>query len=238
MSDISLGRIANGSTDLGAYLARPSGAGPFPGVVAIHEAFGLDENIRRQCDRLATAGYLTLGPDLFSDGGARRCVVGAMRASLTGRGKAYADIEAARQYLLADPACSGKVGVIGFCMGGAFALVTSARGFDVASANYGAVPRDAEKALSGACPIIASYGKNDVTMTGMARKLDKALTSLDIEHDVTVYPGAGHSFLNVGEVGPKAMRPLMKISGIGPRPEQAAQAWAKIEAFFAEHLSA
>ena len=68
MPDIQLGRVEGGSADLHAYRARPDGSGPFPGVVAIHEIFGLDDMLRRQADRLAAAGYLTLGPDLTATG--------------------------------------------------------------------------------------------------------------------------------------------------------------------------
>src|SRR5882757_338120 len=114
MPDISLGSVVEGSNSLSAYGARPAGTAPFPGVVAIHEAFGLDSNLRMQCDRLASAGFLTLGPDLFSDGGARKCIISTFKAMVTGHGKAFADIEAARQHLLADPDCNGKVGIIGF----------------------------------------------------------------------------------------------------------------------------
>ena len=239
MPDISLGAVPGGSSDLKAYRTVPTGTGPFPAVVAIHEAFGLDENVRMQADKLASLGYLTIAPDLYSDGGARKCMVSTFRAMASGKGKAITDIEAARQALLGDPDCNGKVGIIGFCMGGGFALATSTSGFDVAAPNYGMVPRSAEKALEGACPIVASYGGSDPMMMGMPKKLEKALTTLGIEHDVKSYPGVGHSFLNLTtEVGPKALRPLMRITGVGPNPEAAADAWTRIEGFFAEHLSA
>jgi carboxymethylenebutenolidase len=235
--EISLGAIPRGSADLGGYLARPAGDGPWPGVVAIHELFGLDDVLRRQCDRLAAAGYLTLGPNLFSDGGARRCLLSTFRALFSGRGKPFADIEAARRELLDSPDCTGKVGIIGFCMGGAFALVVSTRGFDVASANYGAVPRHAEQVLVGACPIIASYGRKDPLMLGQAKRLEKALVTTGVEHDLRVYEGAGHSFLNDAPNGPAALQPIARIANIGPEPKAAADAWSRIESFFAEHLS-
>lgn len=237
MPDVDLGTVPDGSKQLSGYLARPAGDGPWPGVVAIHEAFGLDAVLRRQADRLAAAGFLTLGPDLFSDGGAARCVVGALKAVETGRGKAYADIETARQWLLAQPDCTGKVGVIGFCMGGGFALVTANRGFDAAAPNYGRVPRDPEKALAGACPVVASYGGKDVSLRGAAARLERALTGLGVEHDVKEYPDAGHSFLNDEPNGPRLMRPLLRIANVGPEPASAADAWARIEAFFHEHLA-
>ncbi len=236
MPDLSLGPVANGSSELKAYLARPGGTQPWPGVVAIHEIFGLDDVLRRQCDRLADAGYLSLGPDLFSDGGAKRCVLSTFKAMVTGHGKAFADIEATRRWLLDSGECTGKIGIIGFCMGGGFALVTSTRGFDAASANYGLVPRDAEQALAGACPIVASYGARDLSMRGAAAKLERTLSRLHVEHDVKEYPNAGHSFLNDEPNGPLPLRPLLKIMHIGPEPESAKDAWARIESFFAEHL--
>ena len=71
---------------MGAALVRPSGSGPWPGVVMIHEAFGLDEVMRRQAERLAAAGYLALAVDLYSDGGTLRCLVSTMRAMRKGEG--------------------------------------------------------------------------------------------------------------------------------------------------------
>ena len=75
MTDIEITPEPGGSQPLHGYLATPPGDGPWPGVVLIHEAFGLDDNMKAHADRLAAAGYLTLGPDLYSEGGARRCLV-------------------------------------------------------------------------------------------------------------------------------------------------------------------
>ena len=236
MPEIPLGAVADGSAKLSAYLARPSGSGPWPGVVAIHEGYGPDDVFRRNCERVAAAGYLTIGPDLFSDGGVRRCVLATFRALFAGHGKAFADIAAGRQWLLDQADCTGKLGIIGFCMGGGFALVASTSGFDASAANYGQVPRGATKALAGACPIIAHYGKRDVLMIGQAARLEKALSANGVEHDIKVYPDAGHSFLNDAANGPAALRPLLRVAGMGPEPASSADAWARIEAFFAAHL--
>ncbi|GAC1484116.1 MAG: hypothetical protein NVS1B16_13650 [Pseudarthrobacter sp.] len=152
---------AGGSPSLGGYLATPSGPGPFPAVLMIHEAFGLTDQIRAHADRLARAGHLTLAVDLFSDGGARRCLVSTMRSMMTGSGRVFTDLATARAWLAESPLSTGKTGVIGFCMGGGFALLVARDGFDAASVNYGRLPGDVEGALRGACPIVANFGGKD-----------------------------------------------------------------------------
>jgi carboxymethylenebutenolidase len=238
MPDVELGSVPGGSSGLSGYLAEPAGTGPWPAVIVVHEAFGVDAVMRRQVDRLAAAGYLALMPDLYSDGGAKRCLIGTFRALFTGHGKAFTDIEASRRWLLERADCTGKVGVIGFCMGGGFALLLAARGYDAASVNYGIAPRDLEATLRGACPVVASYGGKDIGAARTVRRLDDALTRLDVPHDVKLYPEAGHAFLNDAAVGPAVLRPLMKVARIGPEPTAAADAWRRIEAFFAAHLAA
>jgi carboxymethylenebutenolidase len=236
MAEILLGSVPNGSNRLEGYVARPAGAGPWPGVVVIHELWGLDDVMRRQADRLAAAGYLALAPDLFSDGGALRCVAGTMRALITGKGRPFADIEASRSWLAAQGDCTGKVGVIGFCLGGGFALAVADTGFDVASVNYGVLPRDVDGALAQSCPMVASYGAKDFGARKAVRRLDETLTKFAVEHDVKLYPKAGHSFLNDAPDGPVLLRPLLKVANVGPEPESAADAWRRIEEFFARHL--
>ncbi|NEM89815.1 dienelactone hydrolase family protein [Galbitalea soli] len=224
------------SRGLGGVLGVPEGDGPWPAIVVVHEAFGINEVMRRQVERLVAAGYVVLMPDLFTEGGARKCLTATFRALTSGTGRAYQDIEAARRYLLAREDVTGAVGVIGFCMGGGFALMTASRGFDAASVNYGMLPKDLDAALAGACPIIGSYGAADRTLKGAAAQLDAALDRLGVEHEVTEYPGAGHAFLNDAPSGPVLLRPLLRVTGMGPRPEQASEAWTRIEAFFATHL--
>jgi carboxymethylenebutenolidase len=225
-----------GSGPLHAYLARPALQGPWPGLVMVHEIFGLDDVMRRHADRLAAAGYLTLAVDLFSAGGNFRCLVSTMRAMMKGDGRAFVDIEAGRQWLTASPDCTGKVGEIGFCMGGGFALLTANTGFDVAVPNYGQLPRELDAALDGACPVVASYGGRDRTLKNAAPKLEKALTELGIVHDVKEYPTAGHTFLNDAEVGPRPLRPLLRVVGMRPDPDASVDAWRRIEAFLSQHL--
>ena len=239
VSDISLPDTDGGSIGLTGVLAVPEGAGPWPGVVLVHEAYGVNEVMRRQVARVAEAGYLALMPDLFSQGGPRRCLGATFRALRSGEGRAFVDIESARAYLAARADSTGITGVLGFCMGGGFALAAASdRGFGAASANYGMLPRDLD-VLEHACPIVGSYGGRDHSLTGAAEKLSATLTHFGVPHDVKEYPDAGHSFLNDAESGPAAVRLLTKrILGAGPNPEAAADAWRRIEAFFAEHLSA
>ena len=157
---------------------------------------------------------------------------------VSGRGKPFADIEAARTWLVEQGDCNGRTGVIGFCMGGGFALATADSGFEVASVNYGMPPRgDLDLALRGACPIVGSYGGKEPGAAKTVRRLDDALARNDIEHDITLYPSAGHSFLNDAPNGPALLRPLLKIAKIGPEPEAAREAWSRIEEFLAKHLS-
>ncbi len=121
-------------------------------------------------------------------------------------------------------------------MGGGFTLLTANTGFDAAAANYGQLPRDLDAALVGACPVVGSYGGADRTLPNAAAKLDQALTKADVVHHVKEYPGAGHSFLNNAENGPRLLRPLLREAGVGPKPAAAADAWRRIETFFAQHL--
>lgn len=231
---------AGGSPSLNGYLAVPAGQGPFPGVVMIHEAFGLDGQTRRHADRLAKAGYLTLALDLYSDGGPRRCLVGTMRAMAARAGRPFTDIATARTWLAQSELGNGRTGVIGFCMGGGFALLTARDGFDAASVNYGRLPgkeqQDLVEALRGSCPIVANYGGADRSLKGAAARFESALDQLGIEHSVKEFPGAGHAFLNDEEIGPVLLRPLMRVMGVGPDPASAPEAWRRIEDHFAKYL--
>ena len=219
-----------------AVVARPATDGPWPGVVMVHEAWGLDDVLRRQADRLAAAGYVVMAPDLFGEGSTLACMRSAFRALKARTGLPFALISRCRDELLADPQVNGRVGVIGFCMGGGFALLMSNDGFDASSVNYGLVPDDVADVLRGACPVVASYGGKDKQFAKEVPRLEAALSANDVPHDVKVYPSAGHSFLNDEENGFRWARPLMRLSGLGPEPVAAADAWRRIEAFFELHL--
>ncbi len=137
-------RYMTPSGELGGYLATPSDAGPHPGVVVIQDALGLSDDIRAQADGLAGAGYVAFAPDLYSGRGIR-CVVATMSASRSGSGPAYEEIEAARTLLAEREDCSGRIGIIGFCMGGGFALLCAPRGFQAASVKRSRLSRVAPR---------------------------------------------------------------------------------------------
>jgi carboxymethylenebutenolidase len=229
---------AASAPELSAHLAVPPvGVGPWPAVVVLHEAFGLTDDVRQQADRLSAAGYLAVAPDLYTAGGPLRCLKKTFSALSRGAGPAVDDIEAVRSWVAARPDCTGRVGVLGFCQGGGFALLMAARGFDAAAPNYGPLPKDARTVLAGACPIVASYGAKDRAFGRTAAELEDVLTGLGIDHDVKQYPGAGHSFLNRHNAGP-LFSVLERVAGLSYHEPSAQDAWARILVFFDQHLRA
>src|SRR4051794_17820416 len=106
MPDITVPGGAS-SPELRAHLAVPPTApGPWPGVVVVHEIFGVNADIREQAARLAAAGFLALAVDLFSAGGPVRCIRSVFRSLTRGTGPAIDDIEAARAHLAVHPDCT------------------------------------------------------------------------------------------------------------------------------------
>ncbi|TQL67385.1 carboxymethylenebutenolidase [Nocardioides albertanoniae] len=218
------------------YLSVPDGDGPWPGVVVVQDILGMTTDIKRISDRFAANGYLALTPALYQRGSKPACVVSTIRSLVTGRGTAVDDLVAARDHLAADPRCTGKVGVVGFCMGGGFSLQLAPRGiFDAAAPNYGIPPRDLS-VLSESCPMVASFGAKDRTLPGAAGKVKAALAAGDVPRDVKEYPEVGHSFMNDWGF-PRPMGTLERVVGFNYSEPEAEDAWRRILGFFAEHLS-
>jgi len=183
--------------DLPVFVAVPEQAA-WPGVVVLHDVGGLKEDIRNQARWLAREGFLAAAPNLYFRGTMMKCLFSIARDLKARRGQTYDDVEAVHSWLVQQTGCNGKVGVIGFCMGGGIALMLAPDyGFGAASVNYGGpLMEDAETFLARACPIVGSYGAKDYFNRRVAQKLEETLTKACIAHDVKEYPEAGHSFLN------------------------------------------
>jgi carboxymethylenebutenolidase len=180
----------------GVY-GRPRGKGPFPGMVVLHESFGLNDDMRAIGRRFVRAGYATVVPDLYSGGVRPLCIARLVFDAVRGGDMPQRRIATVRRWLAGRPEVDGeRLGVAGFCMGGGFALVAAVRDdYQAAFVAYGEVPGEAAK-LEGICPVVASYGGRDFVYGTHGDRLDDHLTELGVPHDVKTYPDSGHSFMS------------------------------------------
>jgi len=220
-----------------AALALPASAASRPGVIVIHEIFGLNRDIRQKAQRLASMGYVAVAPDLYDGPGIKPlCVMRALRSLNNGSGSAFDDLDATRAWLAArDDVDASRIGVIGFCAGGGFALLYAARApLGAAAVFYGAVPKDAAQ-LDGVCPVVGSFGGRDRIFGPQGRRLAQMLDATKVPHDIRIYPEAGHSFMS------DHRGVLAKLYSWGPmklgyRPEEAEECWERVAKFFSDHL--
>lgn len=223
---------ANGPVEA-LFVAPTAGAGPWPGVVIVHDIFGLTPDVQNISQRVADAGYVVITPNLYSRGGPARCITRVFRELLMQRGQALDDVQAAKSLLEGKDKCAGPMGIVGFCMGGQFALVMAPTGFAASAPFYGVpLPRNLDKVLHGACPVVASLGSRDPLGIGAPNKLRRVLDNKGIINDVKAYPGVGHSFANR-----LPAQPLMRIIGFGYDEDATEDAWRRVFEFFAEHLA-
>lgn len=214
-----------GSQSRPAYLALPDGSGPFPAVVIIHEIFGLNENIKEIARRFAGAGYAALAVDLFAGRNRAVCMarfMGQMQFKPLNN-PSQAELKAALTYLAARPEVdAARLGAIGFCMGGGFAIAWACTDDRLKSIApfYGVNPKPFA-AVKRSCPVVGSYPGKDFTASH-GRKLDAALDSYGIPHDIKLYPDARHSFFN--------------DRGRAYDAAASQDAWQRILAFFGERL--
>jgi carboxymethylenebutenolidase len=224
-----------------AYCAVPSTPPPWPGVVVVHDFTGMSHDLRAQADWLADEGFLAIAPDLYHWGSRLKCLRTIMRDIGERRGRTFDDIEAARTWLTEHDGCTGRVGVIGFCMGGGYALALAPDpGYSASSVNYGGCPPDAATWLGDACPIVGSFGGADGSPLGRraGERMEQVLTDLDVPHDVKVYPDVGHGFMNDHDPADATLmlRFLARISGTRYDAEATRDARRRITAFFDRHL--
>ncbi|AWN22289.1 carboxymethylenebutenolidase [Deinococcus irradiatisoli] len=210
---------------LDAYLVRPAVQREAqPGMLVIHEIFGLNDDIKAIAERMARAGYVALAVDLFSNQNRAVCMArmlgGVFLNSLEHQG--VRDTRAALGTLAALPGVdASRLGAIGFCLGGSLALALACTDDRVKAVApyYGFNPRPLE-AVRRACPVVGSYpGKDPTTKQGLA--LERALSAADIPHDIQLYPQAKHSFANVGS----------NFDAVA-----STDAWNRVMAFFDEHV--
>jgi carboxymethylenebutenolidase len=210
----------------GGHLALPDGPGPHPGVVVIHEAYGLNDNIKEISARFAEQGYAALAVDLFGGRNRAVCMARYMTGMLAGSVNRYGigELKDALTHLAGLPEVDPeRIGAIGFCMGGGFAIAWACtdRRLKAIAPFYAANPRPLN-VVERACPIVGSYPEKDFTASA-GRALNEALENADVVHDVKIYRGAGHSFFN--------------DRGRAYNKEASADSWTRVLGFFGEHLT-
>jgi carboxymethylenebutenolidase len=215
------------------------GDGPHPGVVVLHESFGLNADIRRLAARFAQEGYAALAPDLYSHGTRLVCLSRVIVDMLSGGvSREIEDIHAAREALAARAEVDAeRVVVAGFCQGGGFALIAATRpGFSAAAVNYGEVPAERSK-LDGICPVVASYGAKDRLFgRATAERLERHLSALGVPHDIKTYDGAGHSFFSKVEGWQGWLARVPTPMAVGYDEKAAEDGWRRMLDFFAENV--
>jgi carboxymethylenebutenolidase len=198
----------------------------------------MSTDVRNQADWLASEGYLAVAPNLYYWGRRIRCLISTVRLGE----RPLSELDATRRWLADHDRCTGKVGVIGFCMGGDFALVMAPRrhGFSAASVNYGGATKEAELALPAVCPIVGSFGAKD-RWPGMRRipdRLESMLSEAGVEHDIKVYSDAGHGFLNEHDPAelPLWVKAIAKVAAASFHEPSARDARRRIVDFFDTQL--
>lgn len=236
-ADLAIGLPDGGS--MKAELFLPQTAGPYPGVLVLHESFGLNDDIRRIASRFAEEGYAALAPNLFSRGSRIVCLTRVMSDVARGAiDREIADILAAREALAARSDIDAeRVAVAGFCLGGGFALIAATKpGFRAAAVNYGEVPKSRAK-LDGVCPVVGSFGGRDRLFgRNMAKRLEEHLDALGVSHDVLTYDEAGHSFFSQYEGWQGGLARLPSPMAVGHDQDAATDGWRRMLSFFEEHV--
>jgi carboxymethylenebutenolidase len=216
------------SGEVKAYLARPADAGAkLPGVVVIHENRGLNPHIEDVTRRMALEGFIALAPDFLSPLGGTPADEEAARAMITriDPEQTTANAVAAVAYLASQDTSTGKVGVVGFCWGGALANQVAVHSPEVAAVVpfYGRQPA-AEDVAKIKAPLLLHYAGNDERVNAGIEGYEKALEANQVDYTLYVYDGANHAFHNDTNAA---------------RYDQAAAelAWSRTIEFLKQHLA-
>jgi len=210
--------------DCNGYLASPAGSDKAPGVVVIQEWWGLNDQIKSVAERLASLGYRALVPDLYK-GKVALDVAEAqhMMTNLNFGDAANQDVRGAAQYLKQS---SAKVGVVGFCMGGALSLYAASKNPQVGACVvfYGIHPNVKPDLASLKAPVLGIYAELDAYVTpATVHELETKLKEHAKSAEMHIYPGVDHGFFNdTREVYNEAA---------------AKDAWRRVLGFYREHLS-
>jgi carboxymethylenebutenolidase len=191
------------------HVSAPEGAGPFPALVVAQHQGGVDEFIQSMTHRLAAAGYIAAAPELYHRDGPE-CRDDAKTRSMRLRDRnVVADMNAAISFVQQQPAVApGRVGIIGFCMGGrvVYLMAAANRNLKAAVAYYGGnifrawgrdVPSPFERTAEINCPLLAHFGAEDKNPSpDDMQKLDAELSRLNKAHQFYSYENAGHAFMD------------------------------------------
>jgi carboxymethylenebutenolidase len=209
------------------YLAVPEGSKGAPGVIVIHEWWGLNDNIRAMARRLAGEGYQALAVDLYEGEvtGDRREASALMKTAMARAGRLKENLRQAYAYLGREGKAL-RVGVVGWCFGGHWSLQTALilpGGIDAAVIYYGRLVTDPEELKVLDMPLLGIFGAEDRGIpVENVRAFEKALGDLGKDAEVHIYEGAEHAFANP--------------SGTRYKEDAAADAWEKTTGFFRKHL--
>ena len=218
----------SGTETVSGLLVTPEGKGPFPAVVVIHEWWGLDAWVKDQARELAREGYVALAVDLYRGKVTDKQEEAHQFMSGLPEDRAMRDLKAGLAFLKArKDVRRGRIGAIGWCMGGKYALklATEEPTLAAAVAYYGAPPTDEAAIARIKAPVLGNFGAEDTGPSPeQVRAFEAAMKKAGKAVDVKIYPGAGHAFANPNNPWK------------GYRAEQAKDAWSRTVAFFAKHL--
>jgi carboxymethylenebutenolidase len=185
--------------DVRAYVAEPEGSGPFPVVIMVHEFWGLTEDIAEKAELLAEEGYLVIAPDVFRGGNTGWIPSAIYQVSATPNDEILEDMDAVKAWVdTLDDADTDSLAIVGFCFGGRVAVLYSLHDptLQATVTFYGNVVADPDRLEAFQGPVLGIFGGEDVSIPlEDVAAFEAALVEAGVEHEVTVYEGQGHAFV-------------------------------------------